>query len=296
MKTCREWNSLAGTLTFVILFGISLACMPGSPIDEDDSAAETELLPEAINFGFVEVTGSSSETIEARVDPETASFPHAYELSMLYDNTTITFAGGATSVTDTLTEAEPSADHPVFFTPQEPGTFVAQVWAEEPGARTPDTIDLIGWGVEGCRFSRNEISFGNVEVGSAAVDTFVLRNATVYPHQQDVTIRISIPSCGDVAFLVEDNEVHDTMEWTLAAGQTAICTLQFAPTVEEIYLCTLQTIEESYCGPLVVEGIGVTDLESEWMACESGTSADLHDSTGISAGHVVNAALFATGN
>ena len=29
---------------------------------------------------------------------------------------------------------------------------------------------------------------------------------------------------------------------------------------------------------------------------ESGTIADLHDSTGISAGHVVNAALFATGN
>lgn len=285
--TRRDWGFAIGAPALVIVFGIALACTTTAPPGDGDPAAETELSPGGINFGFVDVGGSVTEDIEASVDPLEADFPHAYELTMQYDIAEIFFVGGAVILQDTLTEAEPAATHPVFFAPQEPGVFVATVTADVAAGGDPAISHLVGWGVESCLFSRNEIDFGDVASGYSATDTFVIRNTSAHPHEQEVTVSLSMPDCDGLVFLVGANEVNDVMEWTLAAGETAICTLKFAPASPGELLCTFETDAASYCGPLVVRGVGVTPPDTDWIACESGTSSNLRAIHGAPGGDLM---------
>lgn len=238
------------------------------------------LTPEAIDFGAVTVGLSDTDTIQSiRETISSDHLPHRYHVAVDGDFPDFHFvadAGAESLITDTVTATDPTSDFRLVFAPLDVGIYSSRAISRGMDGGVHDAVQLDGIGVEGCAFSRNRIDFGDVDVGTSRQDTFTVRNITVPPGQHDVTIRVEIVGCEFLKFVTNGNPAYDHIETTLSPGAAAVCTLQFTPPGAGDYNCSLDTQDESYCGPVFVTGTGAGASLGDWETCLTDRGPDLY--------------------
>lgn len=281
MKRVPVFLAYIVALLFTLLIS-GFDCDTNDPEEEDPptSRAWASLTPEVIDFGPVTVGLTDTALIHSNRESRYGdTLPYAYNVAVTRsypDFYLLSVAGAESLVTDTLTVADPADEFPVVFAPLVRGIYSSAVKTRSAVVAKTDTVHLDGIGVEGCSFSRNRIDFGDVDLGTSRRDTFTVRNITYPPGAHDVTVRVEIVGCEYLRFVFNGSAAFEWREWTLAPGEAVVCTLQFSPPGTSDYSCTLETGDESYCGPIFVTGTGTGSALGDWSSCSTNTNSDLY--------------------
>lgn len=287
-RTLTRWLNLG---VLMLLLSTGPACDTNDTEDEPGPGITRAMLnPASINFGTVSVGRTDTAAVQAyrQVSGGTGeaivydiyvgrSYPAFYLLSD---------SAPESLITDTLSESHPTADFPVVFAPSEAGIYSSVIRLSSSSISLTDTVHLEGLAVDQCAFSRDRVEFGDVDVGTSRTDTFTVRNVTTPPGQHDVTVRLDIVGCDYLKFVFNGHAAYDWIQWTLAYGEAAVCSLQFTPPGAGEYSCALETETESYCGPILVTGTGAGASLGEWETCFSGRGPDLYAVHGSPGGTV----------
>jgi hypothetical protein len=216
----------AGTVSGTLRVGSDAANLPLTvSLTGTGTQAALTVSPAALNFGNVTVGQSSTQTV---------SLTNSGNLNVVVN--LVTLSGGAFTVSGLSLPATVAAGQilsfNVRFSPSTGGGVAGNITVTDTAPDSPQVISLSASGVASSANlvpNPGSFAFGNVAVGTTASQAITLSNTG------NSSVKISSASVGGLDFAMTGLATPKT----LAAGQNATFTAQFAPTKTGIFSGTI---------------------------------------------------------